>query len=213
MAWQITNRWGGEGLDKEIDKKENSKPQKSHRRKIECVELSESYLYRRAFSELSLLDILPKELKDGNSVHCITGGDVDALSYLKCILRVQKLEYVLISTWCMGAEDILQIKEWIDSGLLKNVDFYVGEIFPNQYKTEWKMLNDLITETQCGRVAYFRNHAKIFAGFGDKFHFAVEMSCNINTNPRTENGCITIGYDIFNFYKNYFDGIKSFNAN
>ena len=31
-----------------------------------------------------------------------------------------------------------------------------------------------------------------------------------NTNPRTENGCITISKDLFEFYKNYFDNINSF---
>lgn len=30
------------------------------------------------------------------------------------------------------------------------------------------------------------------------------------TNPRTENGCITISNEIYKFYKDYFDGIKSF---
>jgi len=36
-------------------------------------------------------------------------------------------------------------------------------------------------------------HAKIFAGHGPKFYFGIQTSANINTNPRTENGCITIG--------------------
>lgn len=31
----------------------------------------------------------------------------------------------------------------------------------------------------------------------------------INANPRTENACIQINEDIFKFYKDYFDGIKS----
>ena len=55
-----------------------------------------------------------------------------------------------------------------------------------------------------------RNHSKIFAGYGEKFHFGVQSSANINTNPRTENGCITITKDIFDFYFDYYDGIKSF---
>ncbi len=67
-----------------------------------------------------------------------------------------------------------------------------------------------IIEKHGGRVAVFRNHAKIFAGSGDKFYFGVETSANINTNPRTENGCITIEKEIYEFYKAYFDGIVSF---
>ncbi len=61
-----------------------------------------------------------------------------------------------------------------------------------------------------GRIAVFKNHSKIYAGFGPKFAFAVESSANINTNPRTENGCITIDRGIYEFYREFFDGIKSF---
>lgn len=61
-----------------------------------------------------------------------------------------------------------------------------------------------------GRVAFFRNHSKIYAGIGPKFAFGIETSANVNTNPRTENGCITISEEIYRFYKEYFDGITSF---
>lgn len=33
---------------------------------------------------------------------------------------------------------------------------------------------------------------------------------SLNTNPRAENGCVTIGKEIFEFYKEYFDKIVSF---
>lgn len=45
---------------------------------------------------------------------------------------------------------------------------------------------------------------------GKKFAFGIETSANINTNPRTENGCLTIGKEIYEFYKEYFDKIISF---
>lgn len=88
------------------------------------------------------------------------------------------------------------------------MDFYVGEIFPNSYGVEWYMLNQLINETGCGRVVSFRNHSKIYAGYGDNFAFVIESSANINTNPRTEQGVITLNRDLYKFYKDYFDGIK-----
>lgn len=90
------------------------------------------------------------------------------------------------------------------------MDFYVGEIFPSQYRVEWAMLNELVEKTQCGRLACFRNHSKIFAGYGDKFHFAIETSANVNTNPRTEQGVITLSKELYQFYRDYFDGIRSF---
>ena len=63
-----------------------------------------------------------------------------------------------------------------------------------------------------GRAAIFRNHSKIYAGanYAEDFYFGIQTSANINTNPRTENGNITIDQGLFEFYKDYFDGIISF---
>lgn len=196
-----------------VDKRQHEpepEPQKeSHRRRSEVLIRETRNIYRRAYSETQLLDIMPKEFEQGYSYHCITGGDVDALSYLKVILRQQNLDYCLFSTWCMAGDDILQIEEWLKSKKIKKMDAYVGEIFPNSYKHEYAALIKALEPCK-GKIVVFMNHSKIFAGYGEKFHFGIETSANINTNPRTENGCITIGKDIFDFYFNYFDGIVSF---
>lgn len=185
---------------------ENAEPQT----KVRVLKRRAKNTYRRAFGETQLMDAIGTlDFKDGDSYHFISGGDVDALSYLKVILRQQDLDYCLFSTWCMAAEDIYQIHDWLDSGKIKRVDAYVGEIFPGSYRKEYNLLKPII-EKCGGRVAVFRNHSKIFAGTGPKFDFGVETSANINTNPRTENGCITIGTDIYKFYRDYFDGIISF---
>lgn len=196
---------------KHVQKSKESEPEKrTKRRTAEAINLSTKYLYRRAFSETQLLDVLGFDFKDGESYHCITAGDVDSLSYLKCILRQQDLDYCLFSTWCMAAEDILQFDEWLEAGKIKKLDAYVGEIFPGSYSIEYSMLKKIFNKYQCGRIAVFKNHSKIYAGIGKKFAFGIETSANINTNPRTENGCVTIDRGIFDFYKKYFDGIISF---
>ena len=213
MAWGNNGGWGVQAnkQPKDMEQPEvDNKGKPTKRRTVECVELSTSYLYRRAYSETQLLDVLPKEFKEGCSYNCITAGDVDSLSYLKVVLRQQDLDYCLFSTWCMAAEDILQFRHWVEEGRIKKLDAYVGEIFPNSYKIEYKMLKDMYAELNCGRIAVFKNHSKIFAGYGDKFYFGIQTSANINTNPRTENGCITIDKGIYEFYKEYFDGIVSF---
>lgn len=187
---------------------------KSRRRSTEVIELSNRYLYRRAFSETKLLDACGKfEFEEGHSYHFITAGDVDSLSFLKAVLRQQNLDHLLFSTWCMAAEDILQFDEWVNSGNIKMLDAYVGEIFPSTYSIENRMLNNLFDKYKCGRKVVFKNHSKIYAGTGDKFSFAIETSANINTNPRTENGCITIDKGLYLFYKKYFDEIISFEKN
>ncbi len=192
-----------------IEDKPAKEKQQPRRRRTECLVRDEKNIYRKAYSETQLLDAVGFDFKDGQSYHCITAGDVDSLSFLKVVLRQQNLEYCLFSTWCMAMDDIMQFDEWLKGGKIKKLDAYVGEIFPGSYTVEYRALKEVIK--QCGgRVAVFRNHAKIYAGYGDKFYFGIETSANINTNPRTENGCITIGRDIYEFYKGYFDGIISF---
>jgi len=192
------------------DTSEDKPAKVTKRRTTECLVLTDKHLYRRAYSETQLLDATGFDFKDGESYHCITGGDVDALSFLKVVLRQQSLDYCLFSTWCMVAEDIMMFEEWLKSGKIKKLDAYVGEIFPGSYRIEYRMLKEMFEKYKCGRIAVFKNHSKIFAGHGKKFYFGIETSANINTNPRTENGCITIGKQIYEFYRSYFDGIKSF---
>ncbi len=208
MTWETGNLFEAQTSEKKKkgDKSEGS----AHRRSTECIVRTDKQIYRRAFSETQLLDVLGFDFKDGESYHCITAGDVDSLSYLKCVLRQQDLDYCLFSTWCMAADDVLQFEEWLRLGKIKKLDAYVGEVFPGTYKMEHKKLKEVFEKYQCGRIAVFRNHSKIFAGIGNKFAFGIETSANINTNPRCENGCVTIGEGIFEFYKQYFDGIKSF---
>jgi hypothetical protein len=209
---EIEFSWDNEDKVIDVDPVDIEPIKREKRRSTECLQRSEKAIYKKAYSETQLLDAVGLELKDGYSYHCITAGDVDSLSYLKVVLRHQSLDYCLFSTWCMAADDILQFEEWLEAGKIKKLDAYLGEIFPGTYKMEWKKLNEIFEKYQCGRIAVFKNHSKIYAGIGEKFAFGIQTSANINTNPRTENGCITIGQDIFEFYKSYFDGIKSFKS-
>lgn len=174
-----------------------------------CVTFNDTYLMKRAFSEKQLNDVFDRiEFQSGVSYHCITTGNCDSLSFLQLVIRRQDVRKMLASTWCMASGDILQFGKWIEAGRLNRCDFYVGEIFPNSYRFEWLQLNQLVERTQCGRVCCFRNHSKIYAGYGDKFPFVIESSANINTNPRTEQTCITIDKRLAEFYFEFFDKIK-----
>lgn len=199
--------------DTEIIESEKVNLKKSHRRKSALHIRSNNHIYKRAHSELQLLNILHDEkLKVGYCYDFITSGDIDSLSYLNLTLRTfPKLDYLLFSTWCMSGEDILYLFELVESGVIKKMDAYLGEIFPNQYKVEWKMINELFEKYKCGRIAVFKNHSKIYAGFSECGQgFSIQTSANINTNPRTENGSINVTTESALFYKDYFDGINSF---
>jgi len=115
----------------------------------------------------------------------------------------------MITIWCMAMDDVLQIEEWLQAGKIKTMDAYVGEIFTGTYGGEYAVLKPLL-KAYGGKIVIFRNHSKVIAGYGKKFYFVTESSANVNTNPRAENTVLTIGKGIFDFYKEYFDGIISF---
>lgn len=170
------------------------------------------HVMRRVTSELALEKELPWHFEQGVSYHCISFGDVDALTYLRCIVKQQKLKYALVSTWCMASTDIAEIRNWIQRGYIGRCDFYVGEIFKASYYKQYEELNELCRELG-GRVAICRNHAKIIVVFGERFDAVVESSANVNTNPRIEQAVITVDSDLAEWYKKFFDSIISFERN
>lgn len=185
-----------------------------HRRKVQLYEQTQRYMYRRAYSEVSLLDVAGEiEILPGVQWNFITGGDVDSLSYVKLLLRkLKKIDYILMSTWCMSGEDVMTIAEWHEKGLLGKIDFYVGEVFPNTYKLEMAMLTEFVEQSGCGRLCVFRNHSKVYAGYSGDVYFAVQSSANINTNPRCEQGAMSFDKGLYEFYRAYYDSVEPFKA-
>jgi hypothetical protein len=164
---------------------------------------------RRASSQAVLAELLPEKFSEGESWHVISGGDIDSLSYLEHVLQHDSLDYVLMSTWCMASADVCMIEQWLRDGRIGRLDAYVGEIFPAQY-TDVHADLCRVTRAYAGRVAVFRNHCKIFAGCNAAQAYVIESSANVNTNPRTEQTTLTVDRTLFDFYKDFFDGIKSF---
>ena len=169
-------------------------------------------LYRRFKSEREVEEILDWDFEPGVAYHVISSGNIDSLTFLKHILRQQRVKYLAYSTWCMALQDVKELERYLELGRLHRVDTYVGEIFKGSYGNEYSGLCSL-HDKYGGRVAIFRNHAKVYCGFGGKFDFVIESSANINTNPRAENTVITIDKGLAEFYKEFFDGIVSFEKN
>lgn len=109
----------------------------------------------------------------------------------------------------MAYTDVLELEQWLQKGYVRHIDVYLGEFFRSSYPVIYAKLKEVV-ESCHGRVAVFRNHSKVIAGFGPRFDFVIEASANLNTNPRTEQFCITVDTELATFYKDYYDGINSF---
>lgn len=166
---------------------------------------------RRVKSELFLENALPWHFLQGEAYHCFSFGDVDALTYLRAILKQQPLEYVCLSTFSMALTDAETLLKWQRGGLIGRLDLYLGEIFDSKFAEVYNTLREAVA-LMGGRVAVFRNHSKVMAGFGERFDFSVEGSANLNSNPRCEQTVITVDEGVARFYKEeIFDKIHSFN--
>lgn len=164
---------------------------------------------RRAKSEAHLAEILPAQIDDGDAWHVLSAGDVDSLSYLAHLLKTQRMDYVMLSTWCMAREDVARLGAWLTDGSIGRMDAYVGEIFPNQYSDEHAALCETVRRGG-GRVCVFRNHSKIYCCRAGARRWVIESSANINTNPRAENTIITADAGLYQHHLAYFNGVRSF---
>lgn len=212
------------GLDVDIDididvgaipetKSKKSKKKVEDEDKPESVGMKkrQSHTTRRAFSEQAMNKILDWHLEKGMTYHIISGGDIDALTYIRGIIKQQKLDYLLISTWSMGMTDAIEIGGWVSQGLVKRLDLYVGDLFMGAYSDIYHYFADEVMPDTGGRVCIIRNHSKVTVGYGDKFNFAVASSANLNTNPRIETTTITVDTEVADFYKTFYDTLKPYN--
>lgn len=182
----------------------------THSAIVRAQRLKSRIAVRRAKSEAHLAEVLPPTFEPGDSWHCISHGDIDSLSYLSHALRgVSHFDHVALSTWCMARADLEQLQAWCDTGRIDQLDVYVGEIFPSQYGAEYELLLSM-ARSYGVRVVVARNHSKVMLmRQADVQHLVCESSANVNTNPRIEQTAITHSRELYEFYCEFFAGLKT----
>lgn len=187
---------------------ENKKEQKSVNLRVEKT--MSYHQMRRVLSEAAVEKELPWHFEDGVSYHVLSWGDVDALTYLRLIVKQQHIKYSMLSTWAMATVDAEEIGLWLNKGYIDRIDFYIGEINGTEKAQVLSILYNIGKKHNC-KVVMLRNHSKIIVAFGDLFDVVVESSANINTNPRIEQAVITRNSELAYFYKNIFDTFSAYN--
>lgn len=178
--------------------------------------LKTRYAYRRAYSEMELLDALEAPgffFVPGTSYNFMTRGDVDALSFLRLILRIQNVDRLTLSTWCIAPDDVLQLKKWITEGRIGRLDVWLGEIYrgnSGRHGVTVASMREALKGLGGVSVQAGRNHAKVMAGRGRHFDFVILTSANVNTNPRIESAVVQIPEDhaLVEFYEDFFSTVK-----
>lgn len=172
-------------------------------------------IMRRLRCEAVLSELLPPLPAPGMSIHTISHGDIDSLSYLSHAIKAAPFDAVLISTWCMAMPDIDWILAQIANGRIGKADFYCGEIFPGTYCDECDKLDRAQADGQPVTLTIARNHSKVMlaSNAADDIYLVMESSANVNTNPRIEQTVMTRDKELYEFYAEFYAGITSVHKN
>ena len=187
-------------------KLENPKIKQDKCKSDNIVKRNLNTMYRSAYSEVQLLNLCEK-IEMGYIYNYLTLGDINTMSYLKLITRQHDLDYLSLSTWAMGTEDVYSIRDMFEEKKIKKMDMFVDYRFLGVRKQQYRLLCDLFEKYE-GSITTLQNHSKTMAGKGDGFYFAIQSSANMNENPRVENTCIQTTKEIFDFYYDFFKVIK-----
>lgn len=183
---------------------------KAEQVKARAIRTSNRHAVRRAKAEAELATLLPERIEEGDSWHVISHGNIDALSYLRHLIKPTYFDFVGVSTWCIARQDLTEIAAWLDAGQIDQFALYAGEIFRNQYGDEYELV--LRMREQYGvHFVMAKNHSKVTmcANHAEGYYVVVESSANVNTNPRIEQATVTRSSELFDFYRDFFGGLKS----
>ncbi len=183
---------------------------KAEQQKARAVRTANRHAVRRARAEAELATLLPPRIADGDSWHVASHGNIDALSYLRHLIAPTYFDYVAISTWCIARQDLQEITGWLDAGRIDHLSLFAGEIFRNQYGDEYEMVLRMCEDYDV-RFVMAKNHSKVTLACNEAegYYLVVESSANVNTNPRIEQTCVTASRELFEFYRDFFEGLKS----
>lgn len=166
------------------------------------------HLTRRAKSEEVLRSVLPDYVDTGDSYHVISSGDVDSMSFMTFYMVNYAFDDVLISTWVIADSDIDNLVDLMKNGRIKKLKLCLGEIYPGTYPAEYSRLLKMRDEFNFQMVVA-RNHSKIMLMKNSDMDLVIESSANVNTNPRMEQTAIHNDKGLYDFYNEFFAGVKS----
>lgn len=88
---------------------------------------------RRYKSETNLMADIDWHWRPGDMYHVMSCGDVDFLTFLRFAIRQQPAQYLMLSSWCYGPEDVEEVASWVRRGYVERLDANMGEIAGASY--------------------------------------------------------------------------------
>ena len=158
---------------------------------------------RIAESDKKLLDLLPLKIEPGTSFHVLSGGDIDALSYLRVIFaNTGYFKNVTISSWRISMAAMQQLHAWMDAGLIDCLNLVVDRRFARLSLDVLDYAKSFIYEYS-GNISVTLTHAKItlLENPEKDIYYVLESSANLNINKRLEHTTIYNDKGLHDFYR------------
>lgn len=166
------------------------------------------YSYRRAFSNQELLQVLEREpLTQGFCHFFLTRGNVDLISFLEMIARVNSIRELGIATFSANPNDIRRIRLIAEAQRIQHTSIYLGTVFHHSAQEDRSIdvIYDILGGSDIFDVKIIKNHAKVIFGIGSRFPFVVTSSANLNTNFNIEATVVMMDRFTYDFCKEFFD--------
>lgn len=165
------------------------------------------YAFRRAYSELQLLDLLAGEVfQEGTCYVFLSRGDVDLMSYLQVVLRMQHIHHLGMSTWNANLPDVARLVQLHDQDRIRKMNLFLGTV--NKYGAEARQnieeYRKLAGDRPDIRISIAKTHIKAFWGIGPQFPFVITGSANLNTNVNMEAMTVLVSYEAYAFFCDFF---------
>lgn len=173
-----------------------------------AIKRKNRHLTRRAKSYDVLRSVLPEYVDAGDSYHVMSSGDVDSMSFMTFFMINYAFDDVLISTWVIADSDIDNLIDLMKNKRIKKLKLCLGEIYPGTYPAEYSRLLKMRRDFDFEMVVA-RNHSKIMLMKNELMNLVIESSANVNTNPRIEQTAIHNDAGLYEFYYEFFSGVKS----
>lgn len=166
------------------------------------------YAYRRAYSELQLLDLLAGEVfQEGTCYVFLSRGNVDLMSYLQVVLRMQDVTRLGLSTRNANLPDISRLVQLHDEGRIGRMDLLLGTV--NRVGAEARQnieeYRKLAGDRPDIRISVAKTHIKAFWGIGAQFPFVITGSANLNTNVNMEAMTVLVDREAYRFFDEFFN--------
>ena len=166
------------------------------------------HLTKLATSKEGAGEVFTELPKPGECLHAICNGTFDYFVLLPIFVDLMggKTTSFYGSTWTMNRNNALDLLAMYDNGSIGAITLLTGNYFKRREQAVYAtVLEGLLERGQ--RFVSFANHTKIMLLQSDENFMAIEGSANFTSNPRLENTTITNDRDVWEFHRDWMEGI------